>query len=47
MNHVNDPTTEQAANWLVKLERALAQSDISGAVALFGDECYWHDLRNF
>ena len=47
MNHRNDPATEQAARWLANLDRALAQADIAGAVALFGDECYWRDLVAF
>jgi putative flavoprotein involved in K+ transport len=44
MNHRNEPATDQAANWLANLDRALARSDIAGAVALFGDDCYWRDL---
>lgn len=40
-------TIEQAARWLANLDRALAQADIAGAVALFGDECYWRDLVAF
>ena len=47
MNHANDPTTQQAARWLTKLDRALAQSDIAAAVALFSDKCYWRDLVAF
>jgi len=34
MNAINDPATTQAAQWL-------AQSELTGAAALFGDECYW------
>jgi putative flavoprotein involved in K+ transport len=47
MNHRNEPATDQAANWLANLDRALGQADIAGAVALFGDECYWRDLVAF
>src|SRR5262245_43273419 len=47
MNHTNDPATAQAARWLAQLDRALAHSDISAAVALFADECYWRDLVAF
>lgn len=46
MNNVNDATV-QAANWLANLDRALAQADIDGTVALFDDECYWRDLVAF
>ncbi len=46
MNDASDATI-QAATWLANLDRALAQSDIAGAVALFGDECYWRDLVAF
>lgn len=46
MNDASEATI-QAANWLANLDRALAQSDIAGAVALFGDECYWRDLVAF
>lgn len=47
MNHTNDPTTAQAAHWLAQLDRTLAQSDLVGAVALFGDEYYGRDLIAF
>ena len=47
MNYANEPATQQAARWLAKLDRALAQSDIAAAVALFGDKCYWRDLVAF
>ena len=47
MNQTNDPITQQAARWLATLDRALAQSDIAAAVALFGDQCYWRDLVAF
>lgn len=47
MNHTTDPATQQATHWLATLDRALVQSDIAGAVALFGDECYWRDLIAF
>jgi len=40
MNHTNDPATAQAAQWLTQLDRALAASNLTEAVALFGDECY-------
>lgn len=46
MNDASDATV-QAATWLANLDRALAQSDITGAVTLFGDECYWRDLIAF
>ena len=34
MNAINDPATAQAAQWLAQLDRALANSDLAGAVAL-------------
>jgi hypothetical protein len=39
MNDANEATL-QAANWLANLDRALTETDIAGAVALFADECY-------
>jgi len=47
MNAINDPATAQATQWLAQLDRALAQSDIPAALALFADECYWRDLVAF
>ena len=47
MNHETDPATAEAANWLANLDRALVQPNITKAVALFGDECYWRDLVAF
>lgn len=46
MNDAHD-ATGQVATWLATLDRALAQADIAGAVALFDDECYWRDLIAF
>ncbi len=37
----------QAQDWLTRFDQALAQRDIDGAVALFGDDCYWRDLVSF
>lgn len=46
MTNATDATT-QVSHWLAQLGRALTQSDLAGAVALFGDECYWRDLLAF
>lgn len=47
MNHTTDPATTQATNWLAQLDHALTHSNLPAALALFADECYWHDLVAF
>jgi putative flavoprotein involved in K+ transport len=39
--------TAQAQDWLSRFDQALTRRDIDGAVALFGDDCYWRDLVSF
>ena len=39
--------TKQAAVWLESLSSALEARDVSAAVNLFLDECYWRDLLAF
>ena len=38
---------DPVADWLEKLAKALANHDLGGAAALFGEECYWRDLVAF
>ena len=47
MTQANDLPSQQATQWLDKLDRALTQSDIAAALALFGEQCYWRDLVAF
>lgn len=47
MNFTDDPTSAQAAGWLAQFDHALAHADLTAAVALFDDECYWRDLVAF
>lgn len=39
--------TQQVTEWLSNFNAALERQDIEGAVALFGDDCYWRDLVAF
>lgn len=36
-----------ATQFLKELEQSLTANDVSGATALFGDECFWRDLVSF
>ncbi len=38
---------EIATRFLYELEQSLTANDVSGATALFGDECFWRDLVSF
>ena len=49
---MDDTTTKQtpsaqAAGWLAAFDAALSARDLSGALALFDDDCYWRDLVAF
>jgi putative flavoprotein involved in K+ transport len=39
--------TQQASQWLARLDAALGRRDIDAALALFAPECYWRDLVTF
>ncbi|NKX53096.1 NAD(P)/FAD-dependent oxidoreductase [Arthrobacter mobilis] len=39
--------TAAAEAWLAEFDRALQARDLDGALALFGEECYWRDFVSF
>jgi putative flavoprotein involved in K+ transport len=44
---MDEATTRQASVWLKALDEALAIGDVTAALALFADDCYWRDFLSF
>ena len=45
--HIVSQAHQQLSDWLSHFQTALDQSDFSGAISLFHEECYWRDLVAF
>jgi putative flavoprotein involved in K+ transport len=44
---MDEAATTKASVWLDALDMALASGDVSAAIALFVDDCYWRDFLSF
>jgi putative flavoprotein involved in K+ transport len=44
---MDEAATTKAGAWLAALDRALASGDVTAALALFADDCYWRDFLSF
>ncbi len=44
---MDEAATTKAGAWLAELDRALASGDVTAALALFVDDCYWRDFLSF